>query len=485
MHHYLSQSGHCLLAYKTHMENHIDNLISIVGAANALDREEDIHPFLEDWRGQLKGSTPLILFPKNTNDVQKIVHYCHENDIKIVSQGGNTSLCGANVPNSSDHKLEIVINTSKMNQVIEVDPFNQSIIVESGCILQNIQNTAEDHDLLFPLSLSAEGTCQIGGNVSTNAGGVNVLKYGMARDQVMGIEAVLPDGSIFSDLKSLRKNNTGYDLKQLFIGAEGTLGVITKVSLRLSSSPHREITSMVSVKKVGDAIALLRETKNRFGDNVTAFEFISQSCLVAINDFLNHIKLPLGYKDSWQIIFEVINHDEDALSEFLEEQVQKGLVTNGLIAKNEKERNDFWLVRHSISEAEKLSGRGIHHDISLPIKKIPEFLDMTIPAMETIAGKSIVYTFGHLGDGNLHFTKKQPEDMDGDDFMTFSEEINAVVHENAESLGGSFSAEHGIGSKLKDDLVRFSDPIKVDLMKKIKKTLDPKNIMNPDKLIDI
>jgi len=333
--------------------------------------------------------------------------------------------------------------------------------------------------------LSAEGTCQIGGNISTNAGGVNVLKYGMAREQVMGIEAVLPDGSIYSDLKSLRKNNTGYDLKQLFIGAEGTLGIITKVSLRLSSSPNVEITSMVSLQKVEDAITLLKETKRRFGDNVTAFEFISQSCLVAINDFLSHIKLPLGFKDSWQVIFEIINHDEDALSEFLEKQLQNGLITNALIAKNEKERNDFWLVRHSISEAEKLSGRGVHHDISLPIRRIPEFLEVTIPAMEKVAGESMVYTFGHLGDGNLHFTKKQPEDMDGDDFMKFSKEINAVVHENAESLGGSFSAEHGIGSKLKDDLVKYSDPIKVDLMRKIKKTMDPKNIMNPDKLIDI
>jgi len=467
------------------MLNHIDSLKKIVGNSNALDHEEDIHPFLEDWRGQLKGSTPLILFPDNTDHVQKIVRYCHENDIKIVSQGGNTSLCGANVPNSSEHKLEIVVNTSKMNRVIEVDSFNQSIIVESGCILQNIQDTAEDHGLLFPLSLSAEGTCQIGGNISTNAGGVNVLKYGMAREQVMGIEAVLPDGSIYSDLKSLRKNNTGYDLKQLFIGAEGTLGIITKVSLKLSSSPNVEITSMVSLQKVEDAITLLKETKRRFGDNVTAFEFISQSCLVAINDFLSHIKLPLGFKDSWQVIFEIINHDEDALSEFLEKQLQNGLITNALIAKNEKERNDFWLVRHSISEAEKLSGRGVHHDISLPIRKIPEFLEVTIPAMEKVAGESMVYTFGHLGDGNLHFTKKQPEDMDGDDFMKFSKEINAVVHENAESLGGSFSAEHGIGSKLKDDLVKYSDPIKVDLMRKIKKTMDPKNIMNPDKLIDI
>ena len=466
------------------MPDHIDNLKQIVGESNALDHEGDIHPFLEDWRGQVKGATPLILFPLNTGHVKEIVQYCNENDIKIVSQGGNTSLCGANVPNSSEQNIEIVINTSKMNRVIEVDPFNRSMIVESGCILQNIQNIAQDHDLLFPLSLSAEGSCQIGGNISTNAGGVNVVKYGMARDQVMGIEVVLPDGSIFSDLKSLRKNNTGYDLKQLFIGAEGTLGVITKVSLKLSSSPVSEITSMVSLNNIGDAISLLKHAKKKFGDNITAFEFISRSCLFAIRDFLGHIKLPLGCDESWQVIFEVINHDEDSLMDFLEEQVNRGIICNGLVAKNEKERNDFWLVRHSISEAEKLSGRGVHHDISLPIRNIPKFLDKIIPAMDDIAGTSTVYTFGHLGDGNLHFTKRQPDDMNGDDFMSFSKKINEVVHDNAEALGGSFSAEHGIGSKLKNDLLKYSDPIKIELMKKIKTSLDPKNIMNPNKLID-
>jgi len=466
------------------MPDHIDNLKQIVGESNALDHEGDIHPFLEDWRGQVKGATPLILFPLNTGHVKEIVQYCNENDIKIVSQGGNTSLCGANVPNSSEQNIEIVINTSKMNRVIEVDPFNRSMIVESGCILQNIQNIAQDHDLLFPLSLSAEGSCQIGGNISTNAGGVNVVKYGMARDQVMGIEVVLPDGSIFSDLKSLRKNNTGYDLKQLFIGAEGTLGVITKVSLKLSSSPLSEITSMVSLNNIGDAISLLKHAKKKFGDNITAFEFISRSCLFAIRDFLGHIKLPLGCDESWQVIFEVINHDEDSLMDFLEEQVNRGIICNGLVAKNEKERNDFWLVRHSISEAEKLSGRGVHHDISLPIRNIPKFLDKIIPAMDDIAGTSTVYTFGHLGDGNLHFTKRQPDDMNGDDFMSFSKKINEVVHDNAEALGGSFSAEHGIGSKLKNDLLKYSDPIKIELMKKIKTSLDPKNIMNPNKLID-
>ena len=312
------------------MHDHIDNLKQIAGESNAFDHQDDIHPFLEDWRGQVKGTTPLILFPLDTKHVQRIVQYCNENDIKIVSQGGNTSLCGANVPHSSEQNIEIVVNTSKMNRVIEVDPFNRSMIVESGCILQNIQNTAQDHDLLFPLSLSAEGSCQIGGNISTNAGGVNVLKYGMARDQVMGIEVVLPDGSIFSDLKSLRKDNTGYDLKQLFIGAEGTLGVITKVSLKLASSPINEITSMVSLNNIGDVIEFSETeytgtfktgkfnglgTKDFYykeGDDILSFTYTGRFLNGLVNGHFEEVKSG-PYGDFWRFVgeFKDIDYEEE------------------------------------------------------------------------------------------------------------------------------------------------------------------------------
>jgi len=457
----------------------------IVGTNNCISNQSEIKKYLEDWRGQIRGSTPIMLFPKALDEVQQIVSFCFLNDIKIISQGGNTSLCGANVPQSSEHQIEIVLNTSKLNKFLSIDPYNQSIIVESGCILQNIQEIANDNNLFFPLSLSAEGSCQIGGNTSTNAGGVNVLKYGMTRDQIMGIEVVLPDGSIFSDLKSLKKDNTGYDLKQLFIGAEGTLGVITKVSLKLVSKPKNTVTCMVALKSVDDAIALLQNTKIVFGDSVSAFEFMSDTCLQAIEKYLNHIKLPLGSDHSWQIIFEIINHQEEDIINFLTHNMESRQIIDGLVANNERERNEIWLVRHSISEAERLSGKGIHHDISIPIKKIPEFLRITKPAMEKIVGTSIVYTFGHLGDGNLHFTKKQPKIMSETDFLEKTYEINREVHGTAETLGGSFSAEHGIGSKLMDDLVHFSDPVKIQLMKTIKKSIDPKNIMNPNKLIKI
>ena len=457
----------------------------IVGTNNCISDQSKIKNYLEDWRGQIRGSTPIILFPKTLEEVQQIVSFCFLNDIKIISQGGNTSLCGANIPQSSEDQIEIILNTSKLNKFLSIDLYNQSIIVESGCILQNIQEIADDNDLLFPLSLSAEGSCQIGGNTSTNAGGVNVLKYGMTRDQIMGIEVVLPDGSIFSDLKSLKKDNTGYDLKQLFIGAEGTLGVITKVSLKLASKPKNTVTCMVAVKSVEDATKLLQNTKKAFGESVSAFEFMSETCIKAIEKYLGHIKLPLGSDHAWQIIFEVINNGEQDLINFLENKMESHQIIDGLVANSDREKNEIWLVRHSISEAEKLSGHGIHHDISIPIKRIPEFLKMTKSAIEKIVGTSVVYTFGHLGDGNLHFTKQQPESMSERDFLDKTHEVNREVHGAAETLGGSFSAEHGIGSKLIDDLVHFSDPVKIQLMQTIKKSVDPKNIMNPNKLIKI
>ena len=338
------------------VNHYIKKFELIVGTNNCISDQSKIKNYLEDWRGQIRGSTPIILFPKTLEEVQQIVSFCFLNDIKIISQGGNTSLCGANIPQSSEDQIEIILNTSKLNKFLSIDLYNQSIIVESGCILQNIQEIADDNDLLFPLSLSAEGSCQIGGNTSTNAGGVNVLKYGMTRDQIMGIEVVLPDGSIFSDLKSLKKDNTGYDLKQLFIGAEGTLGVITKVSLKLASKPKNTVTCMVAVKSVEDATKLLQNTKKAFGESVSAFEFMSETCIKAIEKYLGHIKLPLGSDHAWQIIFEVINNGEQDLINFLENKMESHQIIDGLVANSDREKNEIWLVRHSISEAEKLSG---------------------------------------------------------------------------------------------------------------------------------
>ncbi len=471
------------------MPKDVSHIISefekIIGTKNCIINQVEIERFLVDWRGQIKGKTPVILLPESVNHLMEIVSFCNQNKIGITTQGGNTSLCGANLPLSVDERIEIVINTSKMNKIIDIDHFNRSITVESGCILQKIQEAATENNLFFPLSLSAEGTCQIGGNVSTNAGGVNVLKYGMARDQVMGLEAVLPDGSLFSDLKGLRKDNTGYDLKQLFIGAEGTLGIITKICLKLYSEPKTICTSLVALRSSKEAIDLLNITQEMFGDDVTAFEFMSNTCVRAVEKYLPHFRIPLSSKYPCQVILEVINTEESLVIDFLDKSLKSGIILDAIVANNEKEKNEIWKIRHSISEAEKLSGRGIHHDISVPIKKIPEFIETASNAMNQIIGNSIVYTFGHLGDGNLHFTKKQPEDMHEKNFLDKTHEVNRKVHEIAESLGGSFSAEHGIGTKLKDDLVFFSDPVKIQLMQSLKLSIDPNNIMNPNKLIKI
>jgi len=461
----------------------IERLKEIVGVRNYIEDTSNMDSYVNDARGLFHGLSPLILKPLNSEMVSAIVTLCNEACIGIVPQGGNTGLVGGSVPSKSG--LEVVISLERMNKIIDIDPINYTMTLEAGCILSEVQNAARDIDRMFPLSLAAEGSCQIGGNLSTNAGGTAVLRYGNAKELVLGLEVVLPDGTIMSGLRRLRKDNTGYDLKQLFIGAEGTLGVITKVSLKLASKPKNTVTCMVAVKSVNDAIDLLRNTKITFGDNVTAFEFMSDTCIQAIEKYLNHMKLPLGSTHSWQIIFEIINQKEQDIINFLENHMESGQIIDGLIANSEKEKNEIWLVRHSISEAEKLSGNGIHHDISIPIKRIPEFLKIVKPAMEKIVGSSVVYTFGHLGDGNLHLTKKQPGTISASDFLDKTHEINRKVHGTAETLGGSFSAEHGIGSKLMDDLVHFSDPIKIQLMQTIKKSLDPKNIMNPNKLIKI
>ncbi|MBT5542205.1 MAG: FAD-binding oxidoreductase [Gammaproteobacteria bacterium] len=468
------------------LEQLISEMRAITGPDRCITEPDMIQIFLEDWRGHIKGETPIVMLPITTDEVSCIIKVCSINNIAIVPQGGNTSLCGANIPHSDNKQLEIVINTSKMDKIIETDIHNQSMIVESGCILSNIQDCAIENNLFFPLSLSAEGSCQIGGNISTNAGGVNVLSYGMTREHIMGIEVVLPDGTVLNDLKGLRKDNTGYDLKQLFIGAEGTLGLITKASIKLSTLPKTYCSIMVAVKSVDDAIKVLKNSKNTFTDRLTAFEIMSSSCIKAVEKYLPEHRIPLDSSYPWHIIIEVSIHEEqpneDIITSYLEQELESNNLIDGVIATNEKERNDFWKIRHSISEAEKHHGRGIAHDISVPIKYIPLFIEKTIDELKKLIGPSNVFAFGHLGDGNLHLTKSKPESMDEGTFLEKSHTVNRLVHGLAESYGGSFSAEHGIGSKLKDELAFFSDDTKLKLMKTIKKAIDPKNIMNPNKL---
>jgi FAD/FMN-containing dehydrogenase len=363
------------------------------------------------------------------------------------------------------------------------------LIVESGCILARIQETAYDNGLYFPLSLGAEGSSQIGGNISTNAGGTNVLKYGMTRDLVMGLEVVLPDGSIYSELKGLRKDNTGYDLKQFFIGAEGTLGFITKICLKLFLAPFSHTVALVAVESPKQAIKLLKKAKQSFGESLCAFELMNSVGIKCVEDQMSNFKIPLESSYPWQILIDVENFDstfesDEAITSFLERQLKESLILDATIAINNQQRNEFWQLRHGITESKKLSSTGIDHDISVPISKIPEVIEQSCKKLEQVLGKSDFYAYGHIGDGNLHITKSKPKTMDKVSFQMKEEELTRIVHQIAVDLGGSFSGEHGIGVKLKNELEYFSDPVKMKLLKTIKKAIDPRNIMNPNKLFD-
>jgi FAD/FMN-containing dehydrogenase len=336
--------------------------------------------------------------------------------------------------------------------------------------------------------LGAEGTCQIGGNLSTNAGGVNVLKYGMSRELVMGLEVVLPDGSIFSDLKGLRKDNTGYDLKQLFIGAEGTLGFITAVCLKLFSLPKVYTTALVAVANPYVAIDLLKDAKTTFGENLSAFEIMNKTSIQTVEKQMTNYRIPLDSSYPWQILIEMgsLNaqtSEDERMVKFLANELEHGNILDAVIANSGQERIDFWNIRHAIPTSKKLTGPGINNDVSVPISKIPELIGQSTDKLNQYLGESPLFIYGHVGDGNLHITKNKPKVMDIEKFESKAQDITRVVNETAVELGGSYSGEHGIGLVLKEDFIYFSDPIKIQLMETIKRSIDPKNIMNPNKLI--
>ena len=374
-----------------------------------------------------------------------------------------------------------------MNQILEFDVHNQTLIAQSGCVLSNIQNKAEEHGLLFPLSLGAEGTCQIGGNLSTNAGGVNVLKYGMSRELVMGLEVVLPDGSIFSDLKGLRKDNTGYDLKQLFIGAEGTLGFITAVCLKLFSLPKVYTTALVAVENPYTAIDLLKDAKTTFGENLSAFEIMNKTSIQTVEKQMTNYRIPLDSSYPWQILIEMgsLNaqtSEDERMVKFLANELEHGNILDAVIANSGQERIDFWNIRHAIPTSKKLTGPGINNDVSVPISKIPELISQSTDKLNQYLGESPLFIYGHVGDGNFHATimydpsKKESYKMIRD----FS---NKLV-DKALSLDGTVTGEHGIGIQKKEYLLK-QHPDNIPLMQAIKKTIDPNNIMNPGKVFDL
>lgn len=461
-----------------------DALKSLLGPGGYLEDDADVERYLTEWRGRYRGSTPLVLRPASTAEVAAAVGWCAQTGTALVPQGGNTGLCGGAVPDESGR--EVVLSLERMNRIRSVDPLNDSMTVEAGCVLADLQRAADEHDRLFPLSLSAEGSCQIGGNLSTDAGGVNVLRYGTARGLVLGLEVVLPDGRVWDGLRGLRKDTAGYDLKQLFVGAEGTLGIITAATLRLFPRPAETATAMAAVADPAAAVELLARLRGRLGETVSAFELIPRRALEYVLAHISATADPFDEAHPWYVLMDVGSGSAGArelLEAALGEALEAGALDNAVVAANEQQREALWRLRHSISEAQKHEGASIKHDVAVPVASIPEFLRRADAAVAALVPEVRVVSFGHLGDGNLHYNLSRPEHMENDAFQALAGELNRAVYDLVTELGGTISAEHGIGRLRRADLERYRGAVDLDLMRRIKRALDPQGIMNPGKVV--
>jgi FAD/FMN-containing dehydrogenase len=464
----------------------LDRLKSVVGPRGWVADPAEVEPYLTEMRGLYRGATALVLRPANTAEVSAIVRICAEARLPIVPQGGNTGLVGGGVP--PEDGGNVVLALGRMNRVRRIDPDNFTLTAEAGCILAEIQRAADAADRLFPLSLGAEGTCQIGGNISTNAGGIQVLRYGNTRDLVLGIEAVLPDGRIWDGLRSLRKDNTGYDLKQLFIGGEGTLGIVTAASLRLFPKPREIATAFVGLPDTGAAMRLFRRAREATGDQITAFELIPR---IGIEIGMRHVAGvidPLDLPYPAYALIELSSPSRQAglsalLETLLEEALEAGEILDGTVAASEAQRRALWLIREGVVEGQRHEGGSIKHDVAVPVASVAMFLDRATAAVtERLPGIRVV-AFGHAGDGNIHFNLSQPVGADRAAYLARWDEFNHIVHGIVADLGGSISAEHGIGRLKREEITRYKSPLELELMARIKAALDPLHIMNPGKTV--
>ncbi len=465
----------------------IERLEAIVGPQGLITVARDLEPYVVDWRGIYHGATPAVVRPANTGQVAAVVKICAETATPIVPQGGNTGMCGASVPHADG--TEIVLSLARMNRVLEVDALNNTMTVEAGCVLANIQQAAAEVDRLFPLSLGAEGSCQIGGNLSTNAGGVNVLRYGNARDLVLGLEVVLPDGRIWNGLRSLRKDNTGYDLKHLFIGAEGTLGIITAAVLKLFPRPAATATAWTAVPSPNAALEFLALLRRHSGDRVTAFELISRDCLDLVLHHIPGTRDPLPKAHDWYVLVDLSDSRSGRtlrreLEIALEAALENAVVADAVIAGNEAQSKALWRMRDSIPEAARgEAGMLYRHDIAVAVSKIPAFIQEARSALEHRFPGVNVICFGHFGDGNLHYNAFVPGRARRDAEAREAHDVADLVYDIVQRYEGSFSAEHGIGVAKVDELKRYKSPVETELMRTLKHALDPHNIMNPGKVL--
>jgi FAD/FMN-containing dehydrogenase len=446
----------------------------------------DTEPYCVSWRDEWKGSVPLVLRPGSVEAMAAIVKLCAHHKVPIVPQGGRTGLTGASQPH--DNMSEIIVSTERMKRILSIDLENDTITVEAGVVLKEIQDAAERANRFFPLSLGAEGSCQIGGNISTNAGGVQVLRYGNTRAQVLGLEVVLPDGQIWNGLRGLRKDNTGYDLKQLFIAGEGTLGIVTKAVLRLYPNPSASETAWIAVADPAKAVALLSHMKQEMGDSVTAFELICRAIVDLLLTGVPGHTDPMADKHAWYVLLDVASQGapgslSDPLTAALEKAVEAGLIVDAIVAGSEAQAQKLWRMREDFAQAQMTAGGTIGHDISVPVSKIPEFQTRADAALEAAYPGVRHCSFGHVGDGNMHYNPVRPLNWDPARFRAERGNINRIVHDIVIDLDGSISAEHGIGRSRRADNLHYKSAVELDLMRKIKRALDPDNIMNPGKVI--
>ena len=436
--------------------------------------------YLEEPRGRYKSNPMPVIKPRTTKQVSEIIYFCNQNNIGVIPYAGGTGLVGGQTIKSD--KDTILLSVERMQSIRDILPEENIIIVEAGAILENVRQAANDIDRLFPLALASQGSCRIGGNLATNAGGVQVLRYGNTRDLCLGIEAVLPDGSILNGLKRLRKDNTGYDIRNLLIGSEGTLGIITAACLKLFPKPKETITGLLEISSPEIAIKTLSDLQAKLDSSITAFELIHKQSYNFLSEVCPDVKIPFNKHPEWSILIElsggVGSNLESRLFEGIEELLIKGLINDALIAQSEKQANEFWNLRENIPEANRRIGSISNHDISLPISLIPKFIDEMPDAMVHL-GDLRINCFGHLGDGNLHHNVFPPHGKNKNDYQHLREEIKTIIHDKINEFGGSVSAEHGIGRLKIDDLEKYGDPIKLMAMRSIKNAIDPKGIMNP------
>ena len=466
----------------------IEQFVRIVGAARVLTDPADTQPFLQDWRGRYKGPALAVLMPGSTEEVAALVKLCASANLAIVPQGGNTGLTGGAVAPAD--RPAVILNLSRMNRIRQLDARNNSLTAEAGCILANVREAAEGAERQFPLLLGSVGSCEIGGLVSTNAGGTGVLRYGNMRELVMGLEVVLPDGRVWDGLRALRKDNSGYDLKQLFIGAEGTLGIVTAAALKLFPRLNVSATAMVALNGVQQAVDLLRFMQEQVGNRIEAFEIMSRRQVEIVLEHGHGLQSPMVLDSLWYVLMELADSSPqwDAVAELektLEKAFEHNLVADAVVATDVAKANRIWELRHNISETNKRAGFTVSNDTSVPVSKLAQFIDRVTERIEIEVSGAMVCHAGHIGDGNIHVIGVLSRSVYGtpEQCEAAATKVNLIVHEASVDLGGSISAEHGIGRMHVERLERFKPAIDLQMMRMIKSAIDPSNLMNPGKIL--